>query len=126
MELVVWPETAVPCYLAEDNSNGERVSEIALLTCPREPKDAYLLGLGTGVSLASILRFDLDRVDLCEVSPEVVHVAKTYFDTINNQCMKDPRVHLSMEDGRHWMGMTKQNWESQRAAEGGLLYGLRS
>ncbi len=88
-----------------------RVTELPIALCPREPREVYLLGLGTGVSLASALRYPVDRVDVCEISPQVVEAARNYFAPYNNDCLQDPRVHLVQEDGRAWLSLSDRRWD---------------
>jgi len=88
-----------------------RVGEIPLALCPREPKEVFLLGLGTGISLASLLRYPLDRVDLLELSPEVIQVAEEHFRDYNNGCMNDRRVRLIREDGRTFLTLSETKYD---------------
>ncbi len=88
-----------------------RVTELPLALCPREPKDVYILGLGTGVSLASALRYPVKRVDVCEISPQVVEAARKYFGPYNNRCLDDPRTRLVLEDGRKWLALSDRKWD---------------
>ena len=88
-----------------------RVTELPLAICPREPREVYILGLGTGVSLASALRYPVDRVDVCEISPEVVEGTRKWFAAYDNRCLEDPRTHLVLEDGRKWLALSDRKWD---------------
>ncbi len=88
-----------------------RVAELPLAICPREPKEVFLLGLGTGVSLASALRYPVNRVDVCEISPQVAEAARKWFAPFNAGCLKDPRAHLEIEDGRKWLSLSDRKWD---------------
>jgi hypothetical protein len=87
------------------------VAEAPLLASAREPRDVWLLGLGTGITLQAILRYPVDRVDLCELSPEVIAACRRFFPDHNGRCLDDPRVHLHREDGRAWLALAGRDYD---------------
>jgi len=65
----------------------------------RAPRSVLVIGLGSGVSLASALTHPVDRVDVLELSPEVVE-ASAWFAESNRHALDDPRVDLFVGDAR--------------------------
>ncbi len=63
------------------------------------PKDAFVIGLGTGQTPAEVLRFPVTSVDCAEISPEVVETMPL-FAAINRRCDRDPRFRMLEADGR--------------------------
>jgi spermidine synthase len=72
------------------------------------PRDVAVIGLGSGVTVGAALRHPVSRVDVVELSPEVVE-ASHFFDTDNQHALADPRTHLIVGDGRsHLLLSTRQ------------------
>ena len=63
------------------------------------PRTAAILGLGSGVTLGAALRHPVERVDVLEISPEVVEASR-FFEPENAGALKDPRTRLILGDGR--------------------------
>lgn len=63
------------------------------------PRNALVIGLGTGQTSAEILRFPVERVVCAELSDAVVD-ALPYFDEINRRLWEDPRHEILKTDGR--------------------------
>jgi spermidine synthase len=63
------------------------------------PERIALVGLGSGMTLASCLKHDPRRVDLIEISPAVV-AASRLFDPETGAPLGDPRVRLHVGDAR--------------------------
>jgi len=63
------------------------------------PEKALVIGLGTGQTVAEILRFPLSKVDCAEISPVVKEILP-FFRDINRGFWKDKRFHLIQADGR--------------------------
>jgi spermidine synthase len=64
-----------------------------------DPHEVCIIGLGSGVTLASALRHPVASVDMVELSPEVVEASR-YFAVQNRRALDDPRTHLIVGDGR--------------------------
>jgi len=85
-------------------------TRIPLLAFP-ETKSIFYLGMGTGITAGEALdRRDfpqIERITICELSPEVITAAKKYFggspgrpDLVNG-LFTDPRARVLAEDGRN-------------------------
>jgi spermidine synthase len=75
-----------------------------------EAKEALLVGLGSGVSLGSLLKYPVNHVDVLEISPAVVE-ASHYFHEFNYRPLSDPRVNTIVGDGRHHLVRTKKVYD---------------
>jgi len=64
--------------------------------------DVMLIGLGGGFTLDAITNFkEVDSIDLVEINPHLVAVAKKYFSEYNSEALSDPRVNTVIDDGRN-------------------------
>jgi spermidine synthase len=75
------------------------VGQLPLLLAPRID-DVLLVGLGSGVTLGSILTHPVKQVDCLELEAAVVHGSR-FFDSQSGAPLADPRVHLVVNDGRN-------------------------
>ncbi len=64
------------------------------------PKDVMVIGLGTGLTLKGMSSHPVACIDCVEISPEVV-AAEKYFREFNGNALADPKVNLSVNDGRN-------------------------
>jgi len=62
-------------------------------------RTALVIGLGTGQTVAEVLRFSLDRVDCAEILPAITEILP-FFKVINREFWTDSRYHLLQADGR--------------------------
>ncbi len=63
------------------------------------PREVAIVGLGSGVTAGAALTHPVDRVDVIELSPEVVEASR-FFARDNRQALADPRTRLIVGDGR--------------------------
>src|SRR2546426_2619757 len=73
-------------------------AHIPLALHPR-PERVALIGLGSGMTLASCLTHSPKQVDCIEISPAVVSASRL-FDLATGAPLKDPRVRLRVGDAR--------------------------
>ncbi|MGD9904682.1 MAG: fused MFS/spermidine synthase [Vicinamibacterales bacterium] len=74
------------------------LAHVPLLLHPA-PRRAAILGLGSGVTTGAALRHPVERVDVLEISPEVVEASR-FFEPENARALADPRTRLVVGDGR--------------------------
>ncbi|MGV3720778.1 MAG: hypothetical protein ACO1SX_07695 [Actinomycetota bacterium] len=84
-------------------SHGDLPTQLLLAQVPLmlrpHAKDVFVLGLGSGVTVGSALTHPVERVDAVELSRAVVE-ASGQFARFNRNALKDPRVHLTVDDGK--------------------------
>jgi len=65
------------------------------------PRNVLIIGLGAGMTASAVSRFpDVERIDCIEIEPAVLH-AQTYLTRLNRGVLKDPRVHMILDDARN-------------------------
>ena len=85
------------------------LGELPLLFHP-DPKSALVVGLGSGVTAGSMLRHPVERVDCVEISPEVVDASR-YFEAASGAPLRDPRMHLHVEDALAYLKITPHRYD---------------
>ncbi len=85
------------------------LAHLPLLLHPN-PRQVGIVGLGSGVTLASALVHPVVSVDVVELSPEVVE-ASTYFEDVNRRALADARTRLVRGDGRTHFSFTSRRYD---------------
>ncbi len=85
------------------------LAHLPLLLHPN-PRSALVIGLGSGVTAASALTHGLDRLDVLEISPEVVE-ASALFHAQNRGVLMDPRTRLITGDGRMHLLLSRRQYD---------------
>jgi hypothetical protein len=80
-----------------------------MLLHPR-PRTVCVLGLGSGVTVGGALRHPVERVDVLEISPEVV-AASGHFAAENHDALKDPRTRVIVGDGRSHLLLSADRYD---------------
>ncbi|MEN9677455.1 MAG: hypothetical protein RIS76_3351 [Verrucomicrobiota bacterium] len=94
-----------------DMSTQILMGHIPLLLKP-DSQEALVVGLGSGVTVGSVLRHPgITHVDVVEISPEVVTVARDYFDQVNDHALADSRVRLAVEDAKSFLRVTPRKYD---------------
>ena len=77
----------------------------------RDPQDICVIGLGSGVTVASALAPGTVRsADVVEISPEVV-TASSFFERENGRVLDTPGVRLIVGDGRSHLLLTSRRYD---------------
>jgi spermidine synthase len=82
-----------------DTANQLLLGHLPMLLHP-EPHDVFVLGLGTGMTAAAVARYPAQRIDIAELEPAGVEAAR-FFDSHTNKVLDDPRVKVTIADGRN-------------------------
>jgi spermidine synthase len=75
------------------------IGQIGMMLHP-DPKDVFVLGLGTGVSAAAVARHPVRSIDIVDIEPSGV-AAAALFEPQNRKILADPRVRYIAADGRN-------------------------
>jgi spermidine synthase len=75
------------------------IGQVGMLLHP-DPKDVFVLGLGTGVSAAAVARHPVQSIDIVDIEPAGVAAAR-FFEGENRDVLADPRVRYIAADGRN-------------------------
>lgn len=82
----------------QDTLTQGLVGHLPLLLAPKA-EDVLLIGLGSGMSLASVLDHPVRSVEVVELLPEVLEAARVFGPEIGAP-LDDPRVTVRVADGR--------------------------
>lgn len=78
----------------------------------QEFERALVIGLGTGNTLRAVAKFPFRHIDVAELSPKVVEAAREWFGDVNDRVFdRDPRVALSIADGRNLLLLSRQRYD---------------
>ncbi len=75
-----------------------------------EPKQALVIGQGSGITLGAVEQFPVEAIDLVEISPAVIEGSK-FFGPFNHQALDDERVNVILEDGRNHVALSDKQYD---------------
>jgi spermidine synthase len=78
---------------------------IPALFHPRDdgPKTILGIALGSGQSFGALLRYPIERMDVVDISSEIIDLSLRRFAPFNHGLGSDPRVRFFLDDGRHFV-----------------------
>ena len=82
---------------------NQRAQTVVPMTIHPNAKSIFYLGMGTGITADTALRYDVDKVTVCELVPEVVLAARVYLADHVGRLFSDPRATVVIEDGRNYL-----------------------
>ncbi len=85
------------------------LAEIPMVLHPN-PDSVLVVGLGSGVTMGSVLRHPVTSVEAVEISPEVVEASK-YFDYVNGSPLRDRRSRLFVDDALSFVKLSPSRFD---------------
>jgi spermidine synthase len=80
---------------------------------PRSPRTVLVIGCGAGVTAGAVsVSPEVDEVTIVEIEPLVPVVAARYFGGVNHEVLKSPKVHVVIDDARHFLMTTHQTFDA--------------
>lgn len=77
-----------------------------------DPREVLHVGFGSGGTCRSVsLRPEIKRIDVAEISPEVVQTSSDWFRPIHQNVLADPRVHLRIVDAREEAAVSPRTYD---------------
>ncbi len=76
----------------------------------KDPKKVMVLGLASGVTSGSALKYDLDRLDALELSPAVLEASR-FFKDASGLDYEDPRLRIIINDGRNHLALGEDKYD---------------
>ncbi|MDJ0764396.1 MAG: tetratricopeptide repeat protein [Myxococcota bacterium] len=76
-----------------------------------KPRHGLMICLGAGLSAGAALVHPFKRLDVVELSAAMPAAAR-FFDTENNRVLDDPRLHLHIDDGRHFLAGSSTRYDT--------------
>lgn len=92
-----------------DLTIARQQGDLPLILHPN-PEKVLVIGLGTGISLASTLHEAVSEVTVVELSRGVIEAAR-YFSQENQEISEDPKVHIIEQDGRNFLHLTRNQYD---------------
>jgi spermidine synthase len=85
------------------------LGHLPLLLHP-DPRAVLVIGLGGGTTAGAVARHAVERIDVVEIEPAVVE-ASQFFTRENGDVLKDPRVRMTIADGRNVLLTTPERYD---------------
>jgi len=85
------------------------LGHLPLLIHP-DPRRVLVIGLGSGVTAGAVARYPIERLDVVEIEPAVVHASK-WFHHFNGNVLDDSRVRLVIADARNFLRTTPERYD---------------
>ncbi len=80
---------------------------------PTHPTSVLVIGCGAGVTAGAVSISPLvEKVTIAEIEPLVPQVASKYFGEFNYNVIKNPKVHVQIDDARHFLGTTEEKFDA--------------
>jgi len=75
------------------------------------PRRALVIGFGAGGTVWSLSRYAaLEQIDVVEFVPNVIRAAR-FFPEVNHGVLADPRVRVTIDDGRNFLLVTERAYD---------------
>jgi spermidine synthase len=79
---------------------------------PRNPRSILVIGCGAGVTAGAVsIDPRTERVVIAEIEPLVPSVVSTYFSEHNFNVIRNPKVEVRIDDGRHFLMTTDEKFD---------------
>jgi spermidine synthase len=93
---------------------GDMVTQKLLAHIPllvsKPARNVAIIGLGSGVTAGAALQHPIEKLDVVEISPEVVEASK-FFAHVNHNALGDPRTELIVGDGRNHLRYANRQYD---------------
>jgi spermidine synthase len=84
-----------------------------LTTLVTEPKSVVVIGCGAGVTAGAVSIDPVVQTEtIAEIEPLVPRVVSQYFGDYNFNVVKNPKVHIQIDDGRHYVSTLKGKFDA--------------
>src|SRR5207245_9933011 len=79
---------------------------------PENPRKILVIGCGAGVTAGAVsIEPRLQQETIAEIEPLVPKVVSTYFAEHNFDVIRNPKVRVQVDDGRHFLLTTKEKFD---------------
>ena len=85
------------------------VAHLPMLLAPHLD-EVLVVGMGSGVTVGSVTPFPAKKITLVELEEAVIQGSR-FFDEVNNQPLKDPRLTLRVADARNYLLVTPDQFD---------------
>ena len=102
-------------FQGNDASGGEMQAQVGIALAPllhQERRGAALvIGYGTGVTTRVFHEAGFRRIDVAELSPDIVRLADTHFARVNLRTSSAPGVRMNLTDGRNLLLLSPDRYD---------------
>jgi len=99
---------------ADASSRQDMPTQVLLAQTPllfgKPAKRVLVIGWASGVSVGSVARHPVERIDAIELEPAMLE-ASHFFDGVNGKPLEDPRVRVIVDDGRSYLANTRERYD---------------
>jgi len=75
------------------------------------PRRVLVIGFGSGMTVSAVARYsEIERIDCVEIEPAVIGAAP-YLEKLNRGVLRDPRVHVTLDDARNFLLTTRDSYD---------------
>ncbi len=79
---------------------------------PENPRKVLVIGCGAGVTAGAVsIEPKLEKETIAEIEPLVPRVVSTYFAEHNFDVIRNPKVQVRVDDGRHFLLTTREKFD---------------
>jgi spermidine synthase len=80
---------------------------------PERPRSVLVIGCGAGVTAGAVAANpQVGKVTIVEIEPLVPQVAGRYFGPVNHDVLTNPKVHVVIDDARHFLTTTTETFDA--------------
>lgn len=80
---------------------------------PNRARSVLVIGCGAGVTAGAVsIDPNVERVTIAEIEPLVPQVVSTYFGTQNFNVIRNPKVRVQVDDGRHYLLTSREKFDA--------------
>jgi spermidine synthase len=98
-----------------DASNKDRVTQLLVghlgAVLHRAPRRVLVVGFGSGMSVSALALYpEIESITCVEIEPAVIRAAD-YLVPLNRNVLRDPRVHIVLDDARNFLLTTREQYD---------------
>lgn len=80
---------------------------------PKDARSVLVIGCGAGVTAGAVsVSPKVERVTIAEIEPLVPAVVSSYFASVNHDVLRNPKVHVRIDDARHFLATTDEQFDA--------------
>ncbi|CAN5895406.1 hypothetical protein BH11GEM2_BH11GEM2_07530 [soil metagenome] len=80
---------------------------------PAQAKSVLVIGCGAGVTAGAVsISPAVEKLTIAEIEPMVPATVSTYFAEFNYNVVKNPKTHVVIDDGRHFLLTSKEKFDA--------------
>lgn len=82
----------------------------AAMVFGKPAREVLVVGWASGVTVGSAARHPLERLDAVELEPAMIEASR-FFESVNGRPLDNPRVHVVLDDGRHYVETSRTKYD---------------